>query len=681
MESDKLDSRITHFDLDRIRDASYTPHDMHAVDNGSHLQLTRSQLNQILRHLSKLESLVLTTEVLSEFQDDTLLSLQQLTHLTVRGSTIDEASLRMIAGIKQLRSLSLETIDLPTTLDSLSELPHLNRLVIADTGVFRQNGSRSSPYRPEVIASVGSLKALKELALQPQWMPGEALSDDGSPYVESDTTLKRNVIDYLDRTTQLKSLWVGAMERREEHATLTEVANVFPEIHVQAARFNSKRSEIVFSHAFGVAALTFMLWFQLASFFSPPQSMLQPGYVQAHQRTLWWLITALALSATLMMWRLNAALLPAAVVSFGSIAMTAGMHYLWQILGVSRPQTAGRISVVILVAFYACMLLGIGSNRYTGPALDWFLQGQAPIVALLWLALALVALYLIIRSFAHQHRLWTEYSVEPAMTMQEMGEHLQARTVAAKGNQSTDKRLAAWYVRLSGNNFRSNRTSRWRQMQHWLLGSQYQPFWRVFALLVVALVVVGTNWPSAITRTRLVYAIMAFVQVSLVWGGMTIWNRASALPMEMLWPWSKSEWRRTVFWSLMSHITIMLGCTFMVTAAARMVLLDVPSGLSLVRSVVATVAVAIVITSLLTLVVTMRSVLLAGFLAFVGMYIGPILAIIYFDGVIGLSKAADGPLETFLNQPWQMPVWLACSLFAWIFSAWNWQRTQWSGIR
>ncbi|MCA9198495.1 MAG: hypothetical protein KDA87_13200, partial [Planctomycetales bacterium] len=175
--------------------------------------------------------------------------------------------------------------------------------------------------------------------------------------------------------------------------------------------------------------------------------------------------------------------------------------------------------------------------------------------------------------------------------------------------------------------------------------------------------------------------IMAFAQVSLVWGGMTIWNRASMLPMEMLWPWSKSAWKRTVFFALLTHIMIMLSCTFMVAAATRIVLLDFPSGLSLLRSVVATLAVAIVITSLLTLVVTMRSVWLAGFLAFVGLYIGPVLAIIYFDGVMGLSQAADGPLEQFLNQPWQMPLWLTCSLFAWIFSAWNWQRTQWSGIR
>ncbi|TWU08323.1 leucine-rich repeat domain-containing protein [Stieleria varia] len=596
---------------------------------------------------------------LMEIGPDRLARLAALEAIVIEASTITQDDIDSIAGAKNLRWLELITLDMPASLQSLQQLPHLETLVLSHGDFTMTDEPISSLFARDRLSEISQLSGVRSLVLDPQYLPGRAFfAGSKTPDPACDPVIKENAGELLSGMPPLNQLWVGTSRTRNGPAELAQLQAKLPGVNVRSSKYNENS---VMRLSF--TALYFLIYMALVLYnmhghFALPQTRVIPRHGSSHLRFVLGVVTLCVVIMTLGFWSAgNVHVLP----SLGMILAIAALALLfWACISlwmIDHPGLGWLPTILMMPIF---LLMG-GQTFLTNhlpslaPAIDHFLMGHQ-----LWLAGVMIPTFIamivwLASRFAGEDRLVAENALAPMLTISDFQTQQETLTFRRRGKYF-DRQFAAWQQQLAT---ARNATTSWlhRVRMQWLGDSIMTLRQWLTTLVVVSFVIFGLDrfvWNSdeAGRHGQMTFLFFMILTVSIMIPCVSGMGRREMLGRELLHPTSRLQLVRDRMLSMTVRYAVMFATLLLWVIVARSIRGPELSVESVARMVVALSGLTIAATGLSLWVSISRSVVLAAILICVG------APVVMLTALICIEQTGDAPrdvarfLTTAIHNVW-----------------------------
>lgn len=582
----------------------------------------------------------------------------QLTHLNcviLCDHVIEQADIDQIAEIPSLEKLVIQSMDFRASLKPFSELPDLAEIVLSHGTFNMTDRPVESLFRREIFLQLHELTRLRRLVLIPQWIPGEGyFAGSSEPDPACDPVLKQNAAETLAGHPALTDLWIGSIKHERSGKDLASVQAALPDVHVRSARYNENS---VTRAVFGVLAIVLLLWpclYNMSAHFSLPQRRVVPNYVRPHKRYLYLFATlATAVATAAIHSRVSIDWLPALAISAMSVALAFLMITNMTITMIRNPSLVWLSTVILLLLFSFQITRALIRQLFPSfePALDYFLSGHQPWIAIAITLASWVGIVWFADQACDQDRLNAEAGLPPLVTVEDFGRQNEILGLQRYG-KNFQRALDSWQSKLQAV---QSMTKGWRRAIRldWLGESSF-PFHRWMLLLAAATVFAFVM--SRVAFSGRDFALM-YLCVMAVAAGVTIptissLTRREVLPFEILLPLNRTDYLRRRTISVGAKFAYLFLGLLIFQAAIQYTYFQRLDISIILRSAIVYIAMLIACTGLVLWMLSIRNIFAFALLVTLGLVLVIMAA---FSGIDFRDMAKDAranQVNQFFSSPW-----------------------------
>lgn len=664
-EDGSIHPEITALDFTRMG-LLVSMHDIGSVSQRAEIR-PFSDLQHTLSQFPNLETVQFDLNQFTQITPETLATLTRLKAVAISDAKITTDHVTALSQIASLRWITLETLDLPASLQPLSLLPHLTTLCLSNGRLSMTDAPAASPYRPEVLAELSALPKLRALILRPQYLPGIAyFAGNKTPNPACDSILKRSFIETFAGNRALERVWIGANQRADQREQLAAIARAMPHIDVRSATYDSEK--IVRVHFVGLALglVAMLLMLQLTSQFSAPAAQLIPRFAVVHLSWFGGLMAVAIVVYAFLVVRSDIIFLSGLAVFSGSVAAAATLQVLWNVVGMTGRNWANYVSAAIVVVVVYVPMLKDYFRPVVAANVDQFLMGMYPMLASLLLVLATLVVIACLSMFGQQHRVWAEHAIAPAMTVQQIGE----RRVSLAHRQWNDRkhtgRLSHWYRQLDGAAIAFWQGKHRSVAQMWQLGQSSAAIRRIM-LLYTVIFCVGIfsrqSTPLSMVIIGLYYSVFMIVSMPLAMVAMRTCGRRETFSRDLLHPISRDRWIRGVFLAVLTQVGSLLGIALIIANLEIHFLLHTPTGFGVLRGLIALGALTVLGSGLILLIALHRGIGWVVLLGATGTFSSMLVTMVVVDTALGQVNPELRTIDNLMHHGSLLPaIWIVAIL-------------------
>lgn len=536
-QSDKVDNTVEGVDLKSM--------DLTGPDNP---RGDLSSLEHALANYPSVRWIRFGRDQIQHVRSETFNQLRELDTIIIHDDQVSQNDIDQLLEVPRLQTLILETLDLPASLKSLSALLNLETLVLSHSSFRMIDRPIDSLFRPQVLTQIHDLRHLRRLVLMPQWLPGEAFFADDTtmPDPACDPVLKANAARLLPGHPSLTDLWLGVAKHEQVGKDLAMVQATMPNVNVRSARYNEKSITRAGLGALAIVLLTWICFYNLSGHLSTPHRRVIPNYAIPHMRFVFgFALLTVMVSAGMLRAPSSIAWLPAIAVSSLAVTLAVTLMANMTIINIRNPELVWIASVFMFALFPFQVIRPFLRPVFPAmePALDRFLGGDHPFLAIAIAAACLPAISWVIRQFQDNDRINAEAGLPPLITVEDFGKQNEILGLQRRG-RTFQRVLNAWQSKL--NAVKSEPRGWLRDVRLDGMGEPTLPLSRWIGILLFATVV-------AFALSRLSFDgrdfATIYVVVMTVGAAMTIpliasLSRRDVAPSELLFPNSRAEFMR-----------------------------------------------------------------------------------------------------------------------------------------
>ncbi|MBC8356905.1 MAG: hypothetical protein H8E66_33455 [Planctomycetes bacterium] len=624
-----------------------------------------SSLEHALANYPSVRWIRFDTDQIQHVSDDTLSKLSDLETIIIHDHQVTQSDVDKIAQLRSLQMLVVETLDFPASLNTLSNSPSLNTLVLSHSTFNMVDSPMESLFRPEVLAQTHDLVHLRRLVLRPQWLPGEAyFAGRKTPDPASDPILKENAAKLLPGHPSLTDLWLGIAKYERAGKDLATVQAAMPDVSVRSAQYNETSISRIGFGLLAIVLLTSVSMSNLSGHFSMPQRRVTPNYEKPHMRFVFgFAVLVVFVSTVAIHTPVAVAWLPAIAVSVLAVAFAATLATMAII---NRPNTARAWvpPIIVMVLLFLQWTLIHAQIRPVlrqafptmEPAMDHFLGGHQPVLAIVIAVACLPAIYWMISQFTDNDRLNAEAGLTATITGNDLakqgGIHMLQQSeilILQRGGTAIQRALDAWHLRLEA--LKSKPRGWLRDVRLDWMGEP-MPFAAWISFLVGATVVTFLVSRLSISgqefgTTYFCLAVAAALIIPLV----ASISRRDVLPLELLCPNSRSQFMRRRTLSIATKYAYLFAGLFVHVAIVQYFCFHTLSLENIMRAVIMFAPTTIAGTGLVLWGSSIRNIFALGLLIVVGLVTLTFASFSYLDfRWIEEGTSGEG-IHEFLTNP------------------------------
>ena len=640
-----------------------------------------SSLEHALANYPSVRWIRFDKDQIQHVSNETLSRLSELETIIIHDDQITQTDVDQLAEFSSLQMLVLETLDFPASLNTLSVLPSLNTLVLSHSTFHVVDSPMESLFRPEVLAQTHELVHLRRLVVMPQWLPGESyFAGSKTPDPACDPILKENAAKLLPGHLSLTDLWLGIAKFERAGKDLATVQAAMPDVNVRSAQYNETSISRVGFGSLAIVVLMSISMFNLSGHFSTPQRRVSPNYEKPHMRFAFGFVVLVVIVSTVTIHTpVVVAWLPAIAVSVLAVAFAATLATMSIIS--RRPTSLVWIPPIFVMALLFIQWTLIHPQirpvlrqafPAMEPAMDHFLGGHHPVLAIVISVACLPAIYWMISQFTNSDRLNAEASLPPTITGKDFATQrgiliLQQSEIHLRQRQGTavQRALDDWHSRLEALKSKPQGWLRGIRLD-WMGEPTIQFVLWSGGLIGATVVTLATSRFSHRGREFGTMYVCAAVAVALMIPVVANVSRRDVMPLELLFPNSRAQFMRRRTLSIATKYAYLFAGLFVFVAIVQYFCFQTLNLENILRAAIAFVPTTMAGTGLVLWGSSIRNIFALGLLIVVGLVTLTFASFSYLDfRWIEPGKSGEQIHEFFTSPLFYAVSFLLAGLLLW----------------